>query len=118
MQPALSIGYKFITYMQCFHCAREVRETTHTQKGYRVDYYLLHTGRTEWTFLKDPKEDVPPLHYLRLSQPVDIISCTTCYAKPQIKKRLENDFKGLDSILNQGRVGDSEKDSIPGADHG
>ncbi|MFQ5902473.1 MAG: hypothetical protein ACE5JO_02170 [Candidatus Binatia bacterium] len=79
-----------------------------------MDYYLLHTGRTEWTFFKDPKEDVPPLHYLRLSQPVDIISCIDCYAKPQIKKRLEDDFNGYGSILDQGRIGGSEKDSLQG----
>ena len=104
--------------MQCFHCGKEVKETRHTQKGYQVDYYLLHTGRTEWTFLKDPKEDAPQLHYLKLSQPVDIISCTECYANPQIKKRLEDDFNGLGSICDQGQVEDSGKDSIPGADHG
>ena len=104
--------------MQCFHCGREVRETRHTPKGYRVDYYLLHTGRTEWTLLKDAKEDMAPLHYLRLSQPVDIISCTECYANPQIKKRLEDDFNGLRSILDQGQIEEAKKDSIPGADHG
>jgi len=87
--------------MQCFHCGREVRETKHSPKGYRVDYYLLHTGRTEWTFLKDPKEDAPQLHYARLSQPVDIISCTECYAKPQIRKRLDDDFNGLASIFDE-----------------
>lgn len=86
--------------MQCFHCGREVKETTHSQKGYRVDYYLLHTGRTEWTFRKDPKEEMPLLQYLKLSDPVDIISCTDCYAIPEIKKRLDDDFNGLGSILD------------------
>lgn len=100
--------------MQCSHCAREVRETTHTQKGYRVDYYLLHTGRTEWSFFKDPKEDAPPLRYLRLSQPVDILSCTECYANPQIKQRLEEDFNGVCSILDdEEETKDSEKNLVP-----
>lgn len=99
--------------MQCFHCGREVRETTHTPKGYRVDYYLLHTGRTEWSFLKDPKEEAPPLHYLRLTQPVDIISCTDCHAKPQIQKRLEEDFNGLGSILDEEEIKGSEKNLAP-----
>ena len=104
--------------MRCFHCSREVRETTHTQKGYRVDYYLLHTGRTEWTFLKNPKEDMPALQYLRLSQPVDIISCADCYAKPQVKKLLEDDFKGIKSILDEGQIEEAKENSVPGPDHG
>lgn len=99
--------------MQCFHCGREVRETTHTPKGYRVDYYLLHTGRTEWTFLKNPKEDAPLLQYLRLTQPIDIISCTDCYANPQIKKRLEKDFSGSGSILDEEEMKGSEKNLAP-----
>lgn len=87
--------------MQCFHCAREVKETSHTQKGYRVDYYLLHTGRTELAFRKDPKEDMPLLQYLKLIDPVDVISCIDCYANPEIKKRLDEDFVGLFSILDE-----------------
>lgn len=102
--------------MQCFHCGREVSETAHTQKGYRVDYYLLHTGRTEWSFLKDPKEDLPALHYLKLSRAVDIISCTDCHAKPQIKKLLEDDFNGLASILDGAPI--AEKTFIPDSNHG
>jgi hypothetical protein len=103
--------------MQCFHCGREVRETRHSPKGYRVDYYLLHTGRTEWTFLKDPKEDAPELHYVRLTQPVDIISCTECYAKPQIRKRLEDDFNGLASIFDEEFM-ESHRKFVPGLNHG
>jgi len=91
--------------MQCSHCGREVSETRHTPKGYRVDYYLLHTGRTEATFLKDPREDQPQLHYLKLSQPTDIISCTDCYADPRIKKRLDDDFNGFVSILDEEQIG-------------
>ncbi|MBI2986010.1 MAG: hypothetical protein HYY45_04500 [Deltaproteobacteria bacterium] len=104
--------------MQCFHCGREVRETTHTQKGYRVDYYLLHTGRTEWAFLKDPKEDGATLHYLKLQDPIDIVSCADCYANPQIRQRLEQDFNGSASILNGEGVKAAEKNTSPQPDHG
>jgi hypothetical protein len=103
--------------MLCFHCNREVRETTHTQKGYRVDYYLLHTGRGEWSFQKSPKEDMPALRYLKLTDPVDIISCTECHADPRIRKLLEDDFNGSGSILaNEPEVG-SEK-AFVGLHHG
>ena len=104
--------------MQCFHCGREVRETRHTQKGYRVDYYLLHTGRTERTFFKDPKEDMPLVHYLRLVQPVDIISCSDCYANPQIRSRLDDDFNGVSSILDYGEIGEPNKKPGSGTDYG
>lgn len=89
--------------MQCFHCGREIRETTHTQKNYKVDYYLLHTGRTEWSFFKNPKEDGPTFQYLKLTDPVDIYSCIQCYARPEVKRRLDDDFGGLKSILDYGR---------------
>ncbi len=85
--------------MQCSHCGREVRETTHTQHGYKVDYYLLHTGRTEWAVLKSPQEDAPVLRYLKLIDPTDVITCVTCYAQPDVQRRLADDFHNVRSIL-------------------
>ena len=80
--------------MQCTHCGRNVHETIHRQKSYAVDYYLLHTGQTEWTFLVSPKEDVPAVHYLKLTEPRDVITCIDCYASPDIRQRLDDDFSG------------------------
>jgi hypothetical protein len=85
--------------MQCFHCGREVRETTHTQKSYRVDYYLLHTGNSEWSFFINPKQDAPPLRYLRLTQPVNIITCVQCYEQPNIRQKIDDDFTGCRSLV-------------------
>jgi hypothetical protein len=78
--------------MQCFHCGRAVRETIHTQKSYKVDYYLLHTGYSEWSFFINPKQDALPLRYLRLIQPLDIITCVQCYDQPYIRQKIEDDF--------------------------
>jgi hypothetical protein len=86
--------------MQCFHCGREVRETTHTQKSYTVDYYLLHTGSSEWSVFINPKQDAPPLRYLRLIQPIDIITCVQCYEQPCIRKKLDDDFSGCGSLID------------------
>ena len=80
--------------MQCTHCGREVQETIHRQKSYIVDYYLLHTGHTELTFLTKPREDTLFLHYLKLTEPIDIITCVQCYAYPNIRQRLDDDFSG------------------------
>jgi len=89
--------------MYCYHCGRAVRETTHTQKRYKVDYYLLHTGETEWAFFTSLKEDAPTLRYLKLTHPTDIITCVQCYTEPQIKQRLDDDFCGRHALLDFGR---------------
>jgi len=86
--------------MQCFHCGREVQGTTHGQTGYRVDYYLLHTGHTHWEFFLSPKTDAPSFRYLRLTEPTDIITCVQCYARPEIRQRLDDDFAGHTPILD------------------
>ena len=80
--------------MQCHHCEREVRETVHWQKAYRVDFYLLHTGQTEWAYFVNPKEDADPVRYRRLIQPKDIITCVDCYALPKIRQLLDDDISG------------------------
>lgn len=54
-----------------------------------VDYYLLHTGYTEWEFFSNPKPDAPSFRYLRLTQPIDILTCIRCYANAQIRQRLK-----------------------------
>jgi hypothetical protein len=104
--------------MQCSHCSREVKETRHTQKGYQVDYYLVHTGLTEWVFLKHPKEDAPSLHYLKLTQPVDIISCVECCAKPQISRRLQEELKSLEPTVDKKQMEGLKENSAAEANHG
>jgi hypothetical protein len=86
--------------MQCYHCGREVFGTTHTQKNYRVEFYLLHTGHTEWEFLVNPKQDAPPFRYRKLSQPVDILTCVHCYARPEIRQLLDDDFAGRRELID------------------
>lgn len=85
--------------MYCYHCGREVRETAHTQKRYQVDYYLQHTGKTEWAFFTSLNEDVPALRYLKLTHPIEIITCVQCYSQPEIKRCLDDDFVGHKSLL-------------------
>ena len=86
--------------MQCFHCGREVQETTHTQRNYDVDYYRLHTGKTEWEFLTRLRDDGLPHRYLKLTQAIDINTCIQCYARPEIRQHLDDDFNGRRSLLD------------------
>jgi hypothetical protein len=85
--------------MQCFHCGRAVRETAHRPKSYQVDYYRLHSGHSEVDYLVNPKQDAPPLRYLRLIQPVDIFTCVECYARPEIRRRLDDDITGRRALI-------------------
>lgn len=91
--------------MQCYHCGSEVRETTHRQKSYRVAYYRLHTGKTEWDYFLNPKQDAAPIRYLKLTRPIDILTCVTCYARPEIRQRLEDDFCGRRALLDADETG-------------
>ena len=92
--------------MQCFHCGREVRETIHKQKSYKVDYYLRHTGHSEWEFFLSPKQDAPLIRYLKLTQPIDIVTCIACYACTEIRQRLDDDFTGRRPLLDPPAQGD------------
>ena len=85
--------------MPCFHCGREVAETSHWQKNYKVDYYRLHTGRSDWDYLLSSKENTPPLRYLRLTVPIDILTCVHCYQIPEIKRKLDDDIRGIASLV-------------------
>ena len=85
--------------MQCFHCGRAVRETAHQPKSYLVDYYRLHTGHSEVDYLVNPKQDAPPLRYLRLTQPIDIFTCVECYARLEIRQRLDDDITGRRALI-------------------
>lgn len=89
--------------MYCYHCGREVRETAHTQRRYKVDYYLLHTGKTEWAYVTSFREDAAALRYLKLTHPTDIITCVQCHFLPEIRRCLDDDFVGSKSLLDFGQ---------------
>jgi hypothetical protein len=93
--------------MQCFHCGREVSETAHRSKSYRVDYYRLHTGHTELDYLVNPKQDAPPLRYLRLTQPIDVLTCVECYGRREIRQRLDDDITGRRALLDARAEGET-----------
>jgi len=102
--------------LQCYHCGREVFETTHTQKSYRVDFYLLHTGHTEWEYLVNAKEHAPPFRYRKLTQPIDILSCVECYARPDIRQLLDDDFTGRHELTHVRPKADHEQSVIQKVD--
>jgi len=86
--------------MRCYHCGREIRGTIHTQKSYWVDYYRLHTGHSEWDVFVNPNNDAPPVRYLRLTHPTDILTCVDCCDRPEIRRLLDDDFSGRRSIID------------------
>lgn len=86
--------------MQCFHCRREVFSTIHRPRDYQVDYYRLHTGQTEVDYLVNPKPDAPPLRYLRLTHPIEVFTCVDCYARPDIRRQLDDDISGRKILID------------------
>ena len=91
-------------HRQCFHCGREVRETSHWQKRYQVDYYRTHTGAGVWDYFESTKANTPPIRYLRLTDPVDILTCVQCYESPEIKRKLDDDLRGIASLTVEMRA--------------
>ena len=89
--------------MQCFHCGREVHETRHWQKSYKIDYYRTHTGTGQWDYFESSKENTPPIRYLKLTDPVNILTCVQCYQRPEIKQKLDDDFRGIASLVAEMR---------------
>jgi len=95
--------------MQCYHCGREVFETTHTQKSYQVDFYLLHTGHTEWEFFVYFNQEAPPLRYRKITQPIDILTCVQCYARPEIRQLLDDDFTSRRELVDMNTKANHER---------
>jgi hypothetical protein len=72
---------------------------THAEKPL-VDYYRLHTGHSEWDVFVNPKTETPPVRYLRLTHPTEILTCVDCYDRPEILRLLYDDFAGRRSIID------------------
>jgi hypothetical protein len=54
----------------------------------------------------NPKQDAAPIRYLKLTQPIDIFTCIACYARPEIRQRLDDDFAGRRPLLESHPGGD------------
>lgn len=78
--------------LRCTHCGRPVRETLHTRSSYRVDYYSMHTGSVEPSFLSRHDSD-EAFGYLRLIEPTEVISCADCYRDPRVREERERLFR-------------------------
>ncbi len=61
-----------------------VEGTRHTRTGYTVGHYVLHTGPTEEATVRR-RDDEAPITYRRLVEPVEIVSCPACFARPDVR---------------------------------
>jgi hypothetical protein len=71
--------------LRCTRCGAEVEGTRHTRTGYQVGCYVLHSGRTEEATVRR-RDDEAPISYRRLLEPVEIVSCPTCYGRPEVRR--------------------------------
>jgi hypothetical protein len=83
MPPAPEAGLAPI--LCCSRCGTAVDETRHTRTGYRVGYYVLHTGPTEEVAIRHG-EDEAPRTYRRLIEPVDVVACSACVGRPDVRR--------------------------------
>jgi len=81
---------------RCHHCGNEVSETVHTQLDYRVGFYELHTGEVEVvTRLIHGNES--EVTFLKLVRPEYIVTCPSCYARPEILAERDRLFRPEDN---------------------
>lgn len=84
---------------RCDHCGRPVRETRHTPTSYRVDYYSMHTGQVEPSSLATEGED--RVVFLKLLDPVEIITCADCYQRPAVRRERDERFRPERTLAGQ-----------------
>lgn len=70
---------------RCTWCGAAVTGTRHTRSGYTVGHYTLHAGRTVEATIRQ-REDEAPLVYRRLVEPVEVVSCPTCFTRPEVRR--------------------------------
>ena len=86
---------------KCSFCGRKVNPTLHSksiEQGYKVDYYLVWTGKLSPMLMKDPKDEKKVIQYFKLDKPHPLVACAECYEKPEVKKELEKAFKEVPEV--------------------
>ena len=81
---------------QCSFCGRKVNPTVHSKNlphGFKVDYYLVWTGKLTPMIMKNPRDEREVIQFFRLEQAHPLIACVDCYKKDEVKKELEKAFK-------------------------
>jgi hypothetical protein len=85
MPPGGSVAVAAEPASRCTRCGTAVTGTRHTRSGYTVGHFTLHTGRTvEASFRR--RDDEAPIAYRRLVDAVEVVSCPTCFALPEVRE--------------------------------
>ena len=70
---------------RCTKCGAAVTGTRHTRTTYTVGHYSLHTGRTVEATVRRGEDEAPAV-YRRLVEPVEVVSCPTCFTAPEVRR--------------------------------
>lgn len=79
--------------LQCSFCKREVKSTVHNQKSFRVDYYLVWTGKLIPMVMKNPRDESEEFEFFKLEKPFPLIACVDCYQKEEVQRKMESAFR-------------------------
>jgi len=71
--------------LRCNWCGAAVGGTQHTRTGYMVGHYVLHTGRTGEATVRR-RDDEAPVTYRRLLDTLEMVSCPTCFTRPEVQR--------------------------------
>jgi hypothetical protein len=71
--------------LRCSRCGAAVEGTVHTRTGYTVGHFALHSGPTGEASVRR-REDEAPITYRRLLEPVQIVSCPSCFVSPEVRR--------------------------------
>jgi len=73
--------------MQCFKCKRHLDPTTHTRNGYKVEAYLLHTGRAAPVVMVEEGDE--ERKFVKIEDPRIVTICDKCIKKVDVKEAIE-----------------------------
>ena len=88
----------------CAFCGRPVKPTIHckdSDRPYKVDYYILLTGKLSKTVIKTQNEEAETFEFHKLSEPRFVVSCADCIKKQEVNVELEKMFRGVPERTEQ-----------------
>ena len=102
-----------VTKLKCSFCNREVKGTVHSRsfpEGFKVDYYLVWTGKLIPMIMKSQKDERELVQFYRIQEASPLVACQDCYEKEEIKAQLEKAFTEVPEKVEPGLVAEEDEE--------